>query len=262
MSNPIRSAPSTTARYLLRFDDLCPTMDKKQWLRFSCLIREFNLKPILAIVPDNRDPELMVQDPDPDFWDEMRSLKAAGATIGLHGFQHLCTGSGGGLIPLHTQTEFAGIAQEMQNRWIEKGREILRSHGLDPAIWVAPRHGTDKATVAALRSQGLAVLSDGFAENPFVDRGVLWIPQQLWGPVEKKSGVWTICLHANTASDALCEELHQFLSHFATQFTSVDEVLRTGSPYPTRSIRDRIFHWRLMKRIQFSRWKRKWKKQT
>jgi hypothetical protein len=159
---------------------------------------------------------------------------------------------------LHTQTEFAGVAQERQHQWIEKGREILCGHGLEPEIWVAPRHGTDQATLAALLSQGLAVLSDGFAANPFRDRGVLWIPQQLWGPIEKRSGVWTICLHANTASDALCEELREFLSRFADQFTSVDQVL-SGSPYPARSIRDRIFHWRVMKSVQFSRWKKQFK---
>ena len=252
------SSPQTTARYLLRFDDLCPTMDKKQWSRFVTLVREFKLKPILAIVPDNRDPELMLQGPDPGFWQEMRELRAAGATIGLHGFQHLCAGQGGGLIPLHRQTEFAGISHKNQQQWIEKGREILCSHGLNPEIWVAPRHGTDQTTLAALRDQGIAVLSDGFAVNPFLYRGVLWIPQQLWSPVQKRSGIWTICLHANTASDALCEELRQFLVRFAPQFTSVEEVLRSV-PYPPRSIRDRIFHWRLLQRIQFSRLKRKWK---
>jgi Uncharacterized protein conserved in bacteria (DUF2334) len=248
----------TNARYLLRFDDLCPTMGKKQWSRFAQLIHEFQLKPILAIVPDNRDPDLVLDEPDANFWEEMRGLQTSGATIGLHGFQHLCTGSGGGLIPLHMQTEFVGIAEATQQRWIDQGMEILRSHGLDPRIWVAPRHGTDETTLAVLRRSGLAVLSDGFAENPFQNGGVLWIPQQLWGPIEKQSGVWTICLHANNASDDLCEELRQFLTHRATQFTSVDQLL-TESPFPLRSMSDRIFHWRLMRRIQFSRWKRKLK---
>jgi hypothetical protein len=246
----------TSARYLLRFDDLCPTMDKMQWSRFARLIAEFHLKPILAIVPDNRDPELVLADPDPDFWQHMRDLKATGATIGLHGYQHRCTGQGGGLIPLHRQTEFAGIAQETQRLWIKKGLEILSGCALTPEIWVAPRHGTDEATLAVLRDLGLSVISDGFAEAPFRDDGVLWIPQQLWAPVKKKSGVWTICLHANTASDALCDDLRQFLSDFAGQFTSVDEIVKTES-YPPRSVSDRIFHWRLLWRIHLSRWRRK-----
>jgi hypothetical protein len=249
------TSPLGKARYLLRFDDLCPTMDKKQWSRFGGLIREFQLTPILAIVPDNRDPELMLDDADPGFWEEMRSLQASGAAIGLHGFQHLCNGSGGGFIPLHRQTEFAGISAVTQQQWIKQGMAILRSHGLNPTIWVAPRHGFDETTLAALRHEGLAVVSDGFAENPFQDRGLLWIPQQLWSPADKQSGVWTICLHANTASDALYQELRHFLSRHASQFTSVDQLI-AESPFPARSIRDRIFHGRLLARIRFSRWKR------
>jgi hypothetical protein len=252
---------TTKARYLLRFDDLCPTMNKSQWSRFANLIREFHLKPILAIVPDNRDPELILDDPDLNFWQEMRNLQTAGATIGLHGFRHLCNGTEGGLIPLHTQTEFAGISEEIQHQWIGQGLEILRGHGLDPKIWVAPRHGTDETTLTVLRDLSLAVISDGFAENPFQERGVSWIPQQLWGPVAKRSGVWTVCLHANHASGDLCEELRQFLAHSASQFTSVDQLL-IESPFPPRSAGDRIFHWRLMKRIQFSRWKRKLKSKS
>lgn len=57
-----------------------------------------------------------------------------------------------------------------------------------------------------------------------------WIPQQLWAPVEKAKGLWTICLHANTADGALVRELGEFLRQHAGQFTSVDRVLREFQP--------------------------------
>jgi len=71
------------AQYLLRIDDLCPTVSAERWQKFQSLIEEFRLRPILAVVPDNRDPELQVSPPDPAFWDCMRALEAAGAAIGL-----------------------------------------------------------------------------------------------------------------------------------------------------------------------------------
>jgi hypothetical protein len=55
--------------------------------------------------------------------------------------------------------------------------------------------------------------------------GVTWIPQQLWEPVEKTQGLWTICIHPNTASNELMERLRAFLEGHAAQFTSVERVL-------------------------------------
>jgi hypothetical protein len=212
------------AQYLLRFDDLCPTMDGAGWRRCAVLIGEFGLQPILAIVPDNRDPELEVAEANPDFWAEMKALEKQGATIGLHGFQHLCMSRGRGLLPLHPVTEFAGVREETQRRWIQEGMAILRRNGLNPKVWVAPRHGLDRATLRGLRGEGIELISDGLARRPFRRGGVTWIPQQLWGPVEKESGVWTICVHANTASEAEVDRLRGFLQRHRGQFTSVERV--------------------------------------
>ena len=131
-----------TAEYLLRFDDLCPMMDRGKWQRFLPLLERFGVRPILAVVPDNRDPELQVAPEDPAFWDQMRDLQTAGASIALHGYQHLCMAEGRGLVPLHRLTEFAGAPLETQREWVRVGLRILRGHGLEARVWAAPRHGT------------------------------------------------------------------------------------------------------------------------
>jgi hypothetical protein len=213
------------AQYLLRFDDLCPTVAHKQWQRFPPLIEEFGIRPILAVIPDNRDHTLAHSAPDPEFWEQMRSLQAAGATIALHGFQHLCKSEGKSLLPLHERTEFAGVPEHTQRQWIHEGLGLLRGKGLDPKIWVAPRHGFDRTTLRALRAEGIKVLSDGLARIPFRRGGVTWIPQQLWEPVEKSKGLWTICIHSNSTRSFQVDELREFLRRHAAQFTSVERVL-------------------------------------
>ena len=218
------------AQYLLRFDDLCPTSSRQGWQRFQTLIEEFGVQPILAVVPDNRDPELELAPPDAEFWVRMRGLELAGACIGLHGYQHLARSEGRGLLPLHRWTEFAGVDEETQRRWIRSGLEILRGHGLNPRIWVAPRHGFDANTLRALGAEGIDVLSDGFARVPFTRGGLTWIPQQLWEPVEKAHGLWTICVHPNTAKDGEVDRLREFLRGHAAQFTSVERVLAEFQP--------------------------------
>jgi len=218
------------AQYLLRIDDLCPTVSAQRWRQFQSLIEEFGLQPILAVVPDNQDPELEVSPPDPVFWDSMRTLHAAGAAIGLHGYHHMCVTRGRSLVDLHRISEFAGFPARMQQAWIREGVRILRGHGLDPNIWIAPRHGFDANTLAALREEGILLLSDGFARAPFLHSGFTWIPQQLWGTVEKDRGLWTICVHPNTARDAEIAALRSFLAVHAAQFTSVDRVLSQIQP--------------------------------
>ncbi len=218
------------AEYLLRCDDLCPTTPLDRWLRVQSLIDEFGLQPILAVVPDNRDPELETSVSDPLFWQRVHALEVTGAVVGLHGYRHVCTSYSRSLVALARTSEFAGVPAPTQRIWIREGLRILRAHGLNPRIWVAPRHGFDRNTLEALGAEGIAVLSDGFARVPFRRGGLTWIPQQLWSPVEKTKGLWTICVHPNTASDAEIFALRTFLSAHADQFTSVDHVLFRSQP--------------------------------
>ncbi len=213
-----------SAQYLLRFDDLCPTVERNRWERVHNLIVEFGIRPILAIVPANEDPDLIHSEANPRFWSQMRSLQAAGATIALHGYQHLCVSRGRGLLPLHRRTEFAGVPEEVQSQWIQRGLGILRDQGLNPCIWVAPRHGFDLATLRVLRSEGIRYISDGFARMPFERSGVTWIPQQLWGPELKSKGLWTICIHSNSACSEMMTGLRGFLRAYGEQFTSFERV--------------------------------------
>ena len=247
-THPQRRMTPRPAQYLLRFDDLCPTMHMERWRRYKGLIEEFGLRPILAVVPENRDPNLIAAPENPAFWEEMRALEAAGAGIALHGFQHLCRNRGRSLVPLHRHSEFAGVGEKTQRLWIRHGLDILREQGLHPSIWVAPRHGFDRNTLRALRAEGIGILSDGQTRVPFLRGGLVWIPQQLWAPRHKSSGVWTICLHTNTASPAAFDKLRAFVAENASRFTSVDDLLKT----PPRRLG-------LVERLrEFVQWARMW----
>ena len=244
------------AQYLLRFDDLCPTMDRGRWERFAGLVERFEIEPILAVVPENCDSQLVRNAAFEGFWDEMRAMQSAGGTIGLHGWRHLCEARGRSLIPLHAVTEFAGVEREMQREWIRAGIARLRAEQLEPRVWVAPRHGFDQMTLEVLREEGIEVLSDGFAQRPFRRSGMKWIPQQLWSPLEKRSGLWTICVHTNSAGNEEFAALEDFLVQFASRFTSLEQVLEEWT-IEERSWRDRVFHTRVMGRIRIGQVRRR-----
>jgi predicted deacetylase len=243
------------AQYLLRFDDLCPTVCRERWGACRALIEEFELRPVLAIVPDNHDPDLERSAPDASFWEQMRAMEKAGATVALHGYRHLCASRGRSLVPLHRETEFAGVNMQTQHEWIRAGLRILRDHGLDPKMWIAPRHGFDAYTLRALRMEGIKMLSDGFARAPFRRQGLIWIPQQLWAPAHKKAGLWTVCVHPNTAGNEQITELRCFLRSHDARFTSVDRVLEELQPRELAASEQAVAAWRLL-RMRLSRFRK------
>ena len=239
------------AQYLLRFDDLCPTMPRERWEQFRSVIEEFRIQPILAVIPENRDSSLEQADYDPAFWGEMRAREAAGATIAVHGYRHTCIHTGESLLGIHRQSEFAGVELSTQREWIGAGLALLREHGLNPRLWAGPRHGFDRNTLLALHEAGLEYISDGLARIPFRRNAVTWIPQQLWAPVAKRKGVWTICIHPSTARAPEVEKLRWFLKSHWPQFTSFDRVAAEFNGN-TLGFRERTYErfalWRVQRR--------------
>jgi hypothetical protein len=254
--NGVRTILPSPARYLLRIDDLCPTTSRERWLGWRALIEEFQIRPILAIVPDNQDPDLWMDPPDPDFWNQMRRMESGGATLGLHGYRHLCVSRGCGLLPFHRLSEFAGVRVDIQHAWIHEGLRILRGHGLNPVLWVAPRHGLDSGTLQALRAEGIQLISDGLARAPFARGGLIWIPQQLWRPVDKASGLWTICVHPNHSGNAAIDEMRAFLGRHAAQLTSVEQVLAESHSLKLSPSEQAQEQWELW-RVRASRFKKR-----
>ena len=79
-------------------------------------------------------------------------------------------------------SEFAGVAADTQRAWIRHGLHILRSQGLNPKVWVAPRHGFDAHTLAVLHAEGIHLLSDGFARRPHRRGGILGFRSSFGAP--------------------------------------------------------------------------------
>jgi hypothetical protein len=70
--------------------------------------------------------------------------------------------------------------------------------------------------------------------------------------VEKSKGLWTICVHTNTARALLVDQLGEFLRRHAAQFTSVDRVLAELKPGKL-SLGERLYESVAMWRVRASR---------
>jgi predicted deacetylase len=226
------------------------------WSGVRDLIRQFGIHPILAVIPDNQDLDLETSPFNEHFWEEVRAMQREGAAIALHGYQHRCTSRAKSLLPLHRRSEFAGHPLIEQCSRIRTGLALLRGRGLNPRLFVAPNHSFDHVTLRALGEEGLPYLSDGFARVPFIRDGVTWIPQQLWGPVRRDKGLWTICLHPNAAGSRRLNELRHFIKKHGDQFTSFDKVIERFAPERlsfVERLHERLALWRVVYRFRRQR---------
>jgi len=221
-------------QYLLRFDDICPTMDWRIWEKIEEHLVRRNVKPLLAVVPDNHDPSLQVNPPSPEFWDRVRTWQERGWTIALHGFQHRYVSRNAGIVAVRKKSEFAGLPVEEQREKLERGREIFTREGVHARVWIAPGNTFDETTVALLPSVGIRVICDGYFRFPFVcARGLTWVPQQLFGFRPAPPGVWTVCYHHNLWS---AEQFRKFVASvdaYEQSISSLDQVLEP-SRHPAR----------------------------
>ena len=188
-------------RITFRMDDITPEMDWSRFQQFKKLFERYRNKPLLGIVPENRDPKLMVSGPNSDFWEEMRRLQEAGWSVAQHGYQHRYETQDGGLLGIKARSEFASLPYEIQYEKIQKGKERLREHGIESDIWMAPGHSYDRNTLRALCNSGFRIVSDGFSLFPYEYMELRFIPCQFGVPRKLPFGVVTICIHANAMTD-------------------------------------------------------------
>ena len=217
-------------------------MSRARWSSVEKVLDRHGIRPIVAVIPENRDPKLLVDSPDDVFWDKMRMWRDKQWQIALHGFTHEYTTREGGLVPINRQSEFAGVSLEVQREKLRAGRRVFEAQGLPVSLWVAPSHSFDQATLTALQEETpIRVISDGISISPFSSRGFTWIPQQLWAPREMRCGVWTICLHPNTISETLLQRLDQHMARHAGDYIGDLSALVARFERRSQSVVDRLF---------------------
>ena len=207
------------------------------------ILDELHIRPMVAVVPDNQDPVLQVDAPDPAFWERVRSWQAKGWTIGMHGYQHRFhyVDRDKLLMPFYDRSEFAGLSLAEQSAKIRASWEIFRREAICPNVWISPAHCIDAITLEALRFETpIRIISDGIARNSFDAHDFFWVPQQLWSLAPRVSGLWTVCLHPNSMS---CADMDNFAKQLSSEYyrertVSMDDVELAGR---RRSVFDHIY---------------------
>ncbi len=219
----------------VRLDDITPDMDWERFLKFKLLLEQYQIKPLIGVVPDNRD-EMLVKNrqeqsedliPE-DFWTYIKELQQEGWVVAMHGCQHRYTTKNRGIFPLNNFSEFAGLPYEEQRRMLADGKKILAEKGIRTDIFMAPAHSYDKNTLKALKETGFRALTDGFGSRPYLWKELIFYPIsfKLSSTFRKKQGYSTMVVHAGTVSDLELERYRGYFERKDVKWVSYGEYLQ------------------------------------
>ncbi len=234
---------------LIRLDDACPTMDIEKWQDMEIMLDELDIKPLVAVVPNNADPHLNKSDYDSNFWRKVRVWQDKGWEIALHGYDHSFISKSSGLVPFNKFSEFAGVSYDIQKEKILSGIEKFKQEGIDTHIWVAPAHSFDEKTLEILsKYTEIDTISDGLSNRTYTYLGFKWVPQTLWKAKTIGDGINTICYHPNELSKERLEEESNKLLKLKEIVTTFDSVCKENS-FKQRNMSDTLRHTTFMYKI-------------
>jgi hypothetical protein len=201
----------------MRLDDACPQMNIEKWNRIETLLDRYDIRPIVGVIPDNKDLSINF-DYDDLFWDKVQRWKMKGWTIAQHGYQHKleqknCNNSLFRVV--ETETEFVGKDKTTQKDMIRAGYNIMKVHGCEPTCFFAPSHTFDVNTVLAIQELNLPIefISDGYDLMPYKKHGMVFIPAMFDSP-HILTGVQTFISHPNNLTDSAYAQFESFFMKY------------------------------------------------
>lgn len=213
--------------YLMRLDDATDHWEKSNWIRMHDLMDKYGIKPIIALIPENKDEQILKYPIDTEYDSIIyKWIHVDKWTPGLHGCNHKvkkCVK--GGYNPVNIVSEFTGVSLEEQKQKLRKGYKILHDKGIPVDVFVAPAHTFDKNTIQALKEvTPIRIISDTIARDVYYRNGIYYIPQQSGMVRELAFPIVTFCYHPNTMTDSDFEKLQSFLDKHQKEFISFEDV--------------------------------------
>ena len=197
---------------LLRLDDICETMDRDKFHKMKELLDRYGIKPLIGVIPLNKDSSLNRMEPDPDYIDMLRECVANGWTIAMHGVHHIYDSSKVGIITKRRKSEFAGKKIEEQINLLETGKQKMIEYGLNTDIFFAPGHSYDKNTIKALKQTGFKYISDGRTHMKYRWLEMEFIPLKYFSSnVPPRRGITTLCFHTNNMDDKMFKRTEHYI---------------------------------------------------
>jgi hypothetical protein len=85
MLSKIKNYITDNTGILIRLDDIAENMNWDLMEKIELLFEKYSIKPVLGVIPRNKDNELLSWPKKDDFWKQVRIWKDKGWEIAMHG---------------------------------------------------------------------------------------------------------------------------------------------------------------------------------
>jgi len=228
MINKFKNFLSQNTGYIIRLDDIAENMNWDMMEKVTNLFDKFGVKPVLGVIPNNKDPELMSYPKrNISFWDQVRMWKKKGWEIAMHGTHHVYDqlhsnvdylGHGG-------DTEFCGQPFDSQLEKIRIGLNKFKKEKISVRTFFAPNHTFDKNTLLALKECGINQILDGYGIMPYKENKINFIPQLFYKIIPLPFGIQSFQIHLNYFKQKDFDNFKNFIEKNIKKIITYDQAI-------------------------------------
>ncbi len=233
-------------KILIRFDDIAENMNWHLMSKCEELFDELNIKPVMGVIPDNKDEDLLIYPRKENFWDIVKNWQSKGWEIAMHGCNHLYDKDTNkkDFFEYGGKSEFFGLTLQEQSYKIKKGLKIFKENSIKIRTFFSPNHTYDENTFKALKSSGINEIIDGYGLKPYVKDNIKFIPQLFYKPIFLPFGLQTTQIHLNYWGEKDFNNFANSIRKNYRKIISYDEALDCVS----NSVSDKIIN-QIIKRL-------------
>ena len=199
MVNFVKKYLSENTGILIRIDDIAENMNWPLMKRCEALFDKYNIKHLLGVVSNNKDPELKSYPKNESFWSQVRAWKEKKWEISMHGFTHVYDKDTykNDYFNYGGKSEFFGHTYEEQFSRINKSLKIFEKENIKIRSFFAPNHTYDLNTFSALKDNNILNIIDGYGLMPFKINNINFIPQLFYKEIILPFGIQSTQVHLN-----------------------------------------------------------------
>ena len=228
MLSKIKNYITGNTGILIRLDDIAENMNWDLMKKSELLFEKYGIKPVLGVIPNNKDEELLSYPKQDDFWEQLRKWRDKGWEISMHGFTHVYDKNtkkkdyfkyGG-------SSEFCGHSLETQMSKIESGLKKFRDENIKIRSFFAPNHTYDENTFAALKNLGINEIIDGYGLIPYIKNDIKFIPQLFYKVLALPFGIQSTQIHLNYWKQKDFDIFEKFIIKNSNKIITYDQALK------------------------------------
>ena len=228
MFSIIRKYIAENTGILIRLDDIAENMNWDLMEKSESLFEKYGIKPVLGVVPCNKDSELLSYPKKNNFWEQIRIWKNKGWEITMHGYTHVYDkisknedyfGYGGG-------SEFCGHPLETQISRIKNGLQKFEEEKIKIRSFFAPNHTYDQNTFLALKNFGIKEIIDGYGLMPYTENDIKFIPQLFYKVFALPFGIQATQIHLNYWKQKDFDDFEKFIEKNSKKIITYDQALK------------------------------------